>query len=408
MLIRKTLKTLLKSGLKVLVVASIFLSLAAYGQFAKTTLKQHQEAIDFYQEIIEGEQAWIASMQLPSGVLPQRPLSQQTASVIPYFSAMAAMALLEYQPEMYVEQVFAYLEWVFSRLNDAQSDFYSIDGTLSNFTLTLLPDGSFEERATKYDSVDAYAALNLSLLLKAYHVSQDTAFFTQHETDIQRIVKALLSTRLANGLSAVSVNNQTQYLMDNIEVQVGLQDGIYLIELMLPHSNNAQALKDLQIELIEWAHMNATAIEHYLWSESEQRYHIGLSANTQIIEFKSWDRFYPDAVAQLFPILHQTIDLNDERAKQLYARFNKTYDWQTVSFRAEGNFYWTMIVYVAALMGDTDRVKAYLGIYKDLYMPAHPYPLYSAESAWIVRASLQMIEHHQASMRRIDPLSLFH
>ncbi len=396
-----------KNGLKVLVVASILLSLFAYGRYAQARVQTHQEEIAFYQEIIDVDQAWIAQMQLPSGVLPQRPLSQNTATVIPYFSAMAAMALLE-NNTTYIDHVTAYLEWMFDRLNDANSDYFSVDGTLSNFTITVLEDGSYQERKSKYDSVDSYAALNISLLLKTYQTTQDLSFFIKHQTSILRIFNALLSTRVDNNLSAVSVGNQTQYLMDNIEVQIGIQDGIELIEQLIKHTQQSEAFQKVYDQLIEWEHLNAKAIENDLWDESSQMYHVGLSVNGQPIVFRSWDRFYPDAVAQLFPMMHRMIDPKDTRAQVLYEQFSQAYQWQAFSYRTEGDFYWTMIGYVAALMEDVEQVKAYLQIYKEDYMPTHAYPLYNAESAWIIFTSQHMIDYHQRRIKRLDPLKLFH
>jgi hypothetical protein len=383
-------------------------ALFVYFDYAKEEVRIYQNEILFYQTIASHEQAWITDIQLENGALPFRELSNGTAIIIPYFSAISGMALLHDIDTDYSNQVMHYIEWMLENLNDSSTDYFNIDGTMSNFNVNYLDDNSYQVIPYKYDSVDSYTALMISLIMRTYEKTNNIDFLINHKSEIIRVLNALLSTRLNNGLSSVSVGNKTQYIMDNVEVNYGLKDGIKLVNRLLEDSNESTELNLIKTKLVGWLDDNTRAIEELLWSNDKGTYNVALNGNNQIIEFKSWDNFYPDAVAQLFPIVFEVIEPDSNRAKALYDEFNNNYQWEDFIYRETGDFYWTVIVYVAALMEDESRVKVYLSYYQENFMDTHPYPLYNAEAAWIVNASKKMMEYYQAKIERIDPFGIFH
>lgn len=396
--------------LLIILMVTILLSSAffVYYDYAKKEISIYQNEIMFYKNIASNEQIWIQNMQLETGALPFRQLSNNFATIIPYFSAISGMALLHDIDNDYSNQVMHYIEWMLKNLNNSSSDYFNIDGTMSNFKVYYLDDNSYQEIPYKYDSVDSYTALMISLILRTYEKTNNTEFLLKYESEIMRVINALLSTRHANGLSVVSVGNKTQYTMDNVEVNYGLKDGIKLINRLLEVSNNSKELNSIKLKLENWLIVNTKSIEELLWNSDKGTYNVALNENNQIIEFKSWDNFYPDAVAQLFPIVFEVVEPDSGRAKELYDSFNNKYRWENFIYRETGDFYWTVIVYVAALMEDERKVKTYLSYYEENFMDSHPYPLYNAEAAWIVNASKKMMDYYQAKINRIDPLNLFH
>ncbi len=382
-------------------------SFLVYKDYAVKHINNYQEKIDFYLEIMDIEQEWLINSQLDNGSLPFRPLSNNKADIIPYFSTISAMSLLHNRTNDYSNQVIKYVEWMLGRLNTKDEDYFDVDGTMSNFHVELI-NNKLVEIPFKYDSVDSYTALFIALVDKVYINTNNSDFLLKNETNIIRVIHALLSTRNSNGLSYVSVGNKTQYTMDNVEVNYGLKSSVNLINNLMKVSTNKDELNDLRIQLESWLVENTKAIETYLWSSETNKFHVALDTKDQVIEFKSWDIFYPDAIAQLYPVVFGYIEPSSPKAKELYQLFNEEYDWEEFNFRNTGDFHWTVVVYIAALMQDTQKVEQYLKYYSKNLIYSHPYPIYNAEVAWIINTCETMIEFYEKEMNQVDPFKIFH
>lgn len=99
---------------------------AAADILKKATLSR-EEQISLYKEIVEGETAWLASLQLDNGALPMTYAADGKLTLNPYFSDFAALAMLE--SDKYLGQVKKYADWHFSHLNTADTDHNGLDGT---------------------------------------------------------------------------------------------------------------------------------------------------------------------------------------------------------------------------------------------------------------------------------------
>lgn len=395
--------TLIFIFITILIVSSFLM----YKDYATKQVIYYQSKIVFYQEIMNTEQEWIINSQLDNGAFPFRPLSNNKADVIPYFSTITAMSLLKGNSNDYTNQVIKYVEWMLSRLNTKDEDYFNIDGTMSNFHIERI-NNELVEKSYKYDSVDSYTALFLALIDKVYLKTNDNDFLLRNESNIIRVINALLSTRNTNGLSLVSVGNRTQYTMDNVEVNYGLKSSANLINKLIKISSNTDKLTIIQNQIDTWLIENTQAIQTYLWSSETNKFHIALNMEDQIVEFKNWSIFYPDAIAQLYPIVFDYIKPSSAQAIELYQLFNDEYDWEKFNYRNSGDFHWTVVVYIASLMQDTERVEEYLKYYSKNIIQTHPYPIYNTEVAWIINACQTMIEYYEMEMNQIDPLKLFH
>lgn len=66
-------------------------------------------------------------------------------------------------------------------------------------------------------------------------------------------------------------------------------------------------------------------------------------------------------------------------------------DWPALSFDSQDPFPWCLIVDGAA-MGDQARVAAYIGSIQNKYVGSgFPWPFYSAEAGWFMRANNYML-----------------
>jgi len=103
--------------------------------------------------------------------------------------------------------------------------------------------------------------------------------------------------------------------------------------------------------------------------------------------------WYADASAQLFPVLMGVVSASDPRAQQAYATLNAAWpDWPTLSFNAQDPFPWCLVVDGAAAMGDNARVATYINTMQSKYVNSgFPWPFYSAEAGWFMRANNYMM-----------------
>ena len=151
-----------------------------------------------------------------------------------------------------------------------------------------------------------------------------------------------------------------------------------------------------------------SAFRTILWNEVEQRYEIGINNSGVALDFSGWSEFYPDAVAQLFPILFGVLDPDSERARKLYQTFGEYFDWEDMAHYEKGDadFYWGLTAYAGALMRDEKKVYTYLDYYMDKVIPNYEYPAYNADVAWVVLASAEIARFYQEQMQKIDPLGI--
>ncbi len=154
---------------------------------------------------------------------------------------------------------------------------------------------------------------------------------------------------------------KTEY--DFLRMNPDLKNVIYLT-LSGSHgygTNNENSDADLRGVLIEDIDYG---LDYLLWNGEETRYEYSavFADGDWIVSEFDGRNFYPDAVSQLMPILTGVIDVDSIRAEALYQLFSETFDWQELEHMSGGHdeFYWGLIAYTAALMGDTARLDSYL------------------------------------------------
>ncbi len=376
-------------------------------------------------ELIDGELAWLAGFQLPDGALPMTPFDQGgpawgeedggertvRSKICPYFSEFAALALL-LRPAQYGENVRRYLDWHFAHLNTAEEDYNSVDGTIYDYEAVRLPDGTIEESiltdprtgTLSYDSTDSYAGLFLELLWKYAEKTGDGDYVRRHWTEIERIYGAMLST-LDRDLTWAKPDYRVKYLMDNCEVCRGLRAMRQLVRrLFLPSAAEEQARERMLFLLRDTEEREAALlrrIERCLWKEEAAHYLVGLmDDDAPLPEHFDWNTFYPDALAQLFPVLMEVLPADSPRAVALYETFSRHFSggeaaWEELRGERLGEHNINgLIPYTAARMGDFARLRRYFSRYRTLYAETgHPSPAYNADCAQVAMAAAIMAEN---------------
>lgn len=358
-------------------------------------------------KLIDTSLDWIAEMQAPSGALPMYPVRKpgDSSKICPYFSEFAGLSLL-LRPEKYGDNVRRYLDWHISRLNTAETDYNGEDGTIYDYILTLDEDGTFREEimidpstgGPLYDSTDSYAALFLHLILEYSLATGNTGYIRSNTDAIDRSVKAMLCT-LDDGLTWAKPDYKVKYLMDNCEVYRGLCSAVSIYsDILLPvcvdqkragyMNQEISRLTEIKKDLYE-------AIEKYLWNNADDSYYVGVvEGNKGIPEKTDWQLFYPDALAQLFPVIMDLASTDEPRAVSLYERFSQNFStkdtaWERMKGNRLGKHYINgLIVYTAARMKDHDKVETYMEIFKKKIMDkGFPFPAFNSDVAKVAFAA---------------------
>lgn len=169
---------------------------------------------------------------------------------------------------------------------------------------------------------------------------------------------------MRDGITQVSEENTTAYLMDNLEVWKGLH------ELELAGLEDTQAISEMRKKI-------QAQIENIFWDDANQRWRI--IGNSDLYD---QTEFYPDGVAQIYPLIYEFPVKEKKKQKILYDQFTEKFQWQKLSKKING-FLWAMTGMAAAQMGDINNLVELIGNYETECCENRKYPLYTGEAGWI-------------------------
>lgn len=312
----------------------------------------------------EEEIEWLAASFRPDGAFCQNPLR---ARVVPYFSNLAALALLPERADL----VAKYIDWYLAHIN--QPDRWGVHGTIYDYIYR----GDREISTGRYDSADSYASTFLGLVSEYYDVTGDRDFILQRLPKISLVARLLLDLQdESDGLIWALPNRWNKFLMDNCENYWGLTRYSELLgSLSMPEEAAKYKIAAANVR---------DGIQKRLWREDEQSYSwslnlLGLSKGV------NWSRWYPDAVAQIFPATFGVIDPGGDTARNLYEKLSSSHPgWQEL--KKPDPFPWALVAYTAARMGDSERSTRFVRAAEDAYLQTgRSYPWHSLESAYLLR-----------------------
>src|ERR1700734_931577 len=216
-------------------------------------------------------------------------------------------------------QVIAWMKWYVSKLN--RPDIWGLTGSI--YVYSISPTG--EEISTgNCDSVDSYAATFLSLAWNLWQTGDPAsqAYIKSIASALDMVGGVITSPKIQqpDGLTFAKPNYQFKYLQDNCEVYHGLSDAVSLFTAL---GNPTQA-----------AYFSAAAASSIkgimtMLVAGEWSVYKGVSGALQAPNMAT---FYPDAMAQLFPVLHGVAEPTSAQAVASYAAFNKAYPtWTSLS-----------------------------------------------------------------------------
>ncbi len=294
----------------------------------------------------------------------------------PYFANIDAIGMTKDPNRM--PQVVAWMKWYMNHLN--WPDKWGLYGTMYNYTVT----NGVETPTDDCDSTDSYASTFLTLAWNAWQSGNTNArtYIKTLSYQLDVIGGVLIQTQQSDGLTWAKPDYQIKYLMDNAEGYRGLSD-------------LASLYKNAFGDTVKAAYYSAAAA-------SMQNGVKGMWMNGDWAVYKNYygdlvgpnlDTWYPDASAQVFPVLMGVVPSSDSRAQRAYTALNTAWPgWPTLSFNSQDPFPWCLVVDGAAAMGDKTRVATYINTIKNTYVDSDfPWPFYNAEAGWFLRANSYML-----------------
>ncbi len=227
--------------------------------------------------------------------------------VIPYTLNLFAIDKLENRRN--IKHIKNYIEWIFTKLN--YPDKHGLTGSIYDFHISQ--DGE-EISSETYDSVDSYSATFLILLNEYVKITGDRNFISGFRTQIEDIAYTIAHLMDKDGLTSAIPQSDVKYLMDNCEVFGGLIAFSELSKLM------GWKLEDYYEDI-------AIAVRHGIFNYfyNQQNQNFNWAVDDKIVHTSDWNVFYPDAYAQLFPIVYKLVDEQPLIKKTIWNKFSEFY-----------------------------------------------------------------------------------
>lgn len=232
--------------------------------------------------LLQGTAAAVHPAQAIMQLYSKELTNQKT--IEPYI--VSILALNEVEHDRNLPQVKLFLQWYFSKLN--YPDKQGLSGTIYVYTV----EENGEQSTDKYDSVDGYAGMFLHLLRQYTLKTGDVQFLRDHWARIEDIAALIPLLQEKDGLTWAMPQYKIKYLMDNCEAYAGmdaymeLRSLIGMVGSLQHHATLIRVRSGILDELYD-ARSNS-----FYWAKSEDGSKSASSLNN----------FYPDALAQLFPI----------------------------------------------------------------------------------------------------------
>ncbi|MEW6397690.1 MAG: hypothetical protein AB1503_00780, partial [Bacillota bacterium] len=232
-----------------------------------------------------------------------------------------------------------------------------------------------------YDSADAYAATFLSAVARYWQVTGDTHFVQDHRAELDLVAGVIVALQDTDGLAWARPGHWVKYLMDNAENFQGLSDYGWLLgrlgdgDAARYWAGRAEAIRGG----IRQVMFNPRRGDYY-WA-------VKMSGTRRVPNWRQW---YPDAVAQLFPVLCGVEPPDSRISRAVYQRFVHFYPAWAARPRP-GRSPWGVITLVAVTMDDTADLEAGLASAREI--PARAPFWHAGEAAYLLSAARLWLSH---------------
>lgn len=269
--------------------------------------------------------------------------------VVPYFANLAVAALLDTDPSSRSLQVAeAWIDWYIERIGPEGVPVEHWVGIEEGLELTCpegLPTQPAVPRCEAIDATDSAASTFLVVVDAYLRAGGSVAFLRQRERAIQEAARTLRSLQDADGLTLARTDYPVKFLMDNAETVAGFRAMARLEQ---------EALGGDPIPFEEAAR-RATHGLTTLWNDTARLY-AWAQMPDGIQEASLIDRWYADAVAQVWPLVFEvTADPGG------YRQLDASWDGETLPdwtrHRDVSGFAWPVLGVAALRAGDRPAAR---------------------------------------------------
>jgi hypothetical protein len=241
--------------------------------------------------------------------------TERPVYVNPYIVSL--LSLYSVHKERHQEDVREFIHWYFSRLN--YPDKYGLTGTIYDYSF----GGEREVPTGEYDSVDGYAGLFLTLIWAYAKKTGDYAPLEQNRSKIRDMAHLLSLLSDKDGLTVALPKGEVKYLMNNCEAYGGIRAYHMILSLLGEEDETYRALETTMSNGIR-RHFYDKRGGNFFWAVSRTK------------KWESrWDKKYPDAFAQIFPITYSLLEGSSEIEKHLWNTFSFYYGKKIDTFPVE-------------------------------------------------------------------------
>jgi hypothetical protein len=235
--------------------------------------------------------------------------------VNPYL--VSILALHSIHAGRHTVEVRDFIQWALARLN--ASDRYGLRGTMDDYSI----GEGWEKPTGTYDSADGYAGLFLSLLWVYAGKTADQALLDRHRTEMRAMASVISSLADRDGLTAPFPKGKVKYLMNNCEAYGGIRAFNRIQRGLGPKEGSLDALESTLKKAI-LSHFYNPKRANFFWAVSGDE------------KWEShWEKDYPDAFAQIFPVFYGLLEEDPETERSLWQRFMSRYEEKIEAFPLE-------------------------------------------------------------------------
>ena len=300
--------------------------------------------------------------------------------VVPYFSNLAVAALLDTDPSprsLHVAEL--WMDWFLSRIGPEGVPVEHWVGIETGIELTCpaaLSTLPTVERCESIDATDSAASTFLIVLAAYQGAGGSQAFLRQREVGIRGVAQTLLDLQEEDGLTIARTDYPVKYLMDNAETVAGLR---------------AMARFDRDVfggnALVFDASAERAAIGLASLSNAETGLHAWAKMPDGTHEASRLDRWYADAVAQVWPLVFGVSD-GLEGYRQIDAAWDGSAlpDW--AMHRDASGFAWPVLGVAAHRAGDRSSARRQADALWERYVASEEgraAPFTVADAGWLLR-----------------------
>lgn len=369
-----------------IMIAGCFLRLNQ--RYREMNREKYAKKSNYYNACMEREKRWIAGQQAVEGALCLYEITEGAkGTVVPYFSCQAALGLLAGTPtEEELHIVADYLSWHAKEL-------VKHEGIVSDQEVV---GGKLVSKETQ-DSVDSYLALYFTLLATYAKKGGDLSKISYAEKSAEAGIRKL--AELTNrGLTKVSETKEIYYFMDNLEVLEAYEN----MDVLMNSGNRSVEAWDHKEQIADFFHQkkrrSKEAIKAVFWNETDRRFEVGVDAEFHVLTYRGMEELYPDAIAQVYPLVCGVELIEKKNEQRLYEQLSKQHAW--VTLEQGTTFEWPVLSYIALQMGDVRAAEAYVKNYYRKYNEDRSYPYKATDAAWVARACEGLYDYYEEKADR--------